>query len=351
MFPSEREKERNRDHIQEVGKYKADIHRKSSSSYFMESEKSEGLVISKLARKQVILPNHGLLLGWHTNERQTKRDYKPARDLKHSLIDPVLLDDELPTPKSKIAICTIPANDDAMRQLDITRKNILDYSERCGADYIELQGDKSPEWPMYNKYRLKQVIEKYEHTLYLDCDVVVKETAPDVFKTFNKNKICIVDEWKLIEGVYKGLLKGLKKERELAISEYPHLSNNNRNIQPNGGVMFFPKHLAERYSQPSKPYAKRWCFDQDYLLLNLADDEFELVDWRYNLEFIDYDFWSKIQDAHFVHLNGSKPLEYRLEVLHRIVNKNYTFFSQPEPKEKDSTLESFRPNWRLNANQ
>jgi orotate phosphoribosyltransferase len=329
MFPTEKEKQRDANHVQEVGQYKADVYKKSNAEFFMESEKSEGVVIRDVSKRLVILPNQGLVFG--------------AVDL----VNPIRFGDKLPPQESKIAICTIPANDGAMQQLDITRKNILNYAERCGADYIELQGDKCPEWPMYNKYRLKQVIEKYEHTLYLDCDVVVKETAPDVFKTFNKNKICAVNEWKLIEDTYSNLFKGLKRERRLAILEYPHLSNNNRNIQPNGGMMFFPKRLAERYSQPSKPYAKRWCFDQDYLLLNLEDDEFELVDWRYNLEFIDYDFWSKIEDAHFVHLNGSKPLEYRLELLHRIINKNYTFLPQPKPKEGDTVIEKFRANWRI----
>jgi len=62
MFPSEREQERNRDHIQEVGKYKAEIYRKFNVAYFMESEKSEGLVIRELSKKRVILPNQGILL-------------------------------------------------------------------------------------------------------------------------------------------------------------------------------------------------------------------------------------------------------------------------------------------------
>lgn len=62
MFPAEREKERNRDHVQEVGKYKADIYRKFNVAYFMESEKSEGLVIRELSKKQVILPNQGMLI-------------------------------------------------------------------------------------------------------------------------------------------------------------------------------------------------------------------------------------------------------------------------------------------------
>ena len=74
----------------------------------------------------------------------------------------IQLDDVLPSQKSDIAICVIGANDVAMKQLDATRLNIVNYASKCGADYIELNGDKSPEWPMSNKYRLKQVIEKYE---------------------------------------------------------------------------------------------------------------------------------------------------------------------------------------------
>ena len=298
---------------------------------------------------------------WCQNTTQQEREkYKLSCDLKHErkikeqqklrppvdLIDPVIFEDKLPAQKSKFAICTIPANNEAMQQLDVTRKNILDYAARCGVDYIELQGDQSPKWPMFNKYRLKQVIEKYENTLYLDCDVIVKQDAPNVFRTLNKNKICFVDEWGIIKSSYKVLYKSLQIERQETVWAFPHLSKNNRKIQPNGGVMFFPKHLAARYSQPSKPYAKRWCFDQDYLLLNVEDNEFELIDWRYNLEFIDFDFWSKIEDAYFIHLNGSRPLDYRLRLLNRLVNKEYSFLPQPEPNENDSVIDRFRPNWR-----
>ena len=90
-------------------------------------------------------------------------------------LTPVIqFDDVLPRQNSDIAICVIPANDIASRQLDITRSNILNYANSCGADYVELDGDLSQDWPMSNKYRLRQVVEKYEHTLYLDCDIVVK---------------------------------------------------------------------------------------------------------------------------------------------------------------------------------
>lgn len=258
----------------------------------------------------------------------------------------ITLNDILPDKHSDLAICVIPANREAAAQLEVTRENIILYANRCGADYIELTGDKAPEWPMSNKYRLKQVIEKYERTLYLDCDVVVKPDAPNIFQNSALDKVCFVDEWKIIKDSYENLFSGLQIERSKVILRYPSLARNNRAIQPNGGVMLFPRDLAHRYSQPPGPYPKFWCFDQDYLLLNLEDDEFEIIDWRYNLEFIDTDFWNKIEESYFVHLNGSKPISYRIELLKRIVSKDYSPFIPPPPDGAGSAVDKFRPNWR-----
>ena len=78
------------------------------------------------------------------------------------------------------------------------------------------------------------------------------------------------------------------------------------------------------------------------LFLILDEDDFELVDWRYNLEFIDFEFWSKIEDAYFVHVNGCRPIHYRVDLLERIAQGNYEYFPQPEIDHQ----EMFRPFWR-----
>jgi ribosomal protein S16 len=62
MFPTERREQRDANHVEEVGKYKADVHKRSNAIFFMESEKAEGKVIRKYSHKRVILPNDGLLL-------------------------------------------------------------------------------------------------------------------------------------------------------------------------------------------------------------------------------------------------------------------------------------------------
>lgn len=62
MFPTEKRKQRDANHVKEVGKYKADAYKKSSAVFFMESEKAEGKAIKKYCHKRVILPNDGVVL-------------------------------------------------------------------------------------------------------------------------------------------------------------------------------------------------------------------------------------------------------------------------------------------------
>ena len=336
MYPTEKEEVRNKNHVKEAASFKSKVFYESDAKFFVESETAEAALIRAETKKLVICPN----VYPNIYPNNTKQLPPPL-----DLVDPISLNDTLPEKKSDLAICVIPANKQAMDQLNITRGNIIKYAKRCKADYVELKGDKSPDWPMYNKFRLRQVVENYEHTLYLDCDVVIKDDAPNIYKNFKSDKVCFVNEWDILEESYDKLLEGMLRERQNAIEEYSHLAKNNRAVQPNGGVMLFPKSLACKYSQPPNPYAKRWCFDQDYLLLNLKDDEFEIIDWRYNLEFIDSNFWNKIEDAYFIHLNGSKPIKYRLELLSRLTKGDYSFFNPPKPKDDDSTMEKFRPSW------
>ena len=62
MFPAEKEKQRDANHVREVGKYKADVYRRLDGRFFMESEKSEGVVIKEISNKRVVLPNDGVVL-------------------------------------------------------------------------------------------------------------------------------------------------------------------------------------------------------------------------------------------------------------------------------------------------
>jgi hypothetical protein len=300
---------------------------------------------------------------WCQNANESERiHYKTVCDLKHksentnknppssgeivNLVDPVSFNDELPTKTNKVAVCVIAANEYAEKQLNITRPTIVKYANKVNADYIELTGDQFPKYPMFNKYRLSKVLHAYDCVLYLDCDVVIRDNCPNLFETFNKKIAYFVDEWSIMKNHNSQLYNGMNGQRKQILKVFPHLKDQDRDIEPNGGVMLIHKEVAHRYHQPSRPYPKIWCFDQDYFLLNLQKEEYSVIDWRYNLEFVDYDFWSKLESSYIIHLNGSRPTSYRLELLHRMVDENFEFFPQPKKNTNEPAFLNFRPLWR-----
>lgn len=293
-------------------------------------------------------------VGWCKRTSKEKREnYKkinnPYRtDLKKkkrsNYINPTNFYDELPKQKNDIAICTIPANDIAMEQLNVTRKSIKSYAKKCGADYIELSGDQCPEFPMYNKYRLHQVTSKYEKTLYLDCDIIVKKkctnlfdlTPNDKFSVFNQADI--LEENNRIKNVHVGMRERTNEIAKLfQVKDYKYR-------QPNGGVLVIPKSLQDVYKQPNGPYPKDWCFDQYYLSVQLNDENFNDLSPIYNWEFIRHDFWEGLEDAHIIHLDGSRPFKYRMDLLNRMVSGDYRYF-RPPLQEEYSGHDYWRPVW------
>lgn len=62
MFPTDRVEERNKNHYQVVGNFKAEIFKLSRQKYFVESEKEEALIIKENSTKTVVCPNHAIVL-------------------------------------------------------------------------------------------------------------------------------------------------------------------------------------------------------------------------------------------------------------------------------------------------
>lgn len=210
--------------------------------------------------------------------------------------------DKLPEKKSNFAVCVIPANDSAAELLDISRESIKSYAEKCGADYIELSGNQCEEWPIGNKFRLYEVSSTYDKTVFFDCDVIVKEETPDLFKITPNDKISAYDEYhdwsdkKWIVEQYRLINKGFDRPPDANIPRF----------MINSGVLVIPKSCCEYYKQPDVPYPKIWCFDQQYLSMVIPDDKFFRLDRRWNNCFATVDFWDFIENSFIFHINGVK---------------------------------------------
>ena len=241
------------------------------------------------------------------NNKRTVRKIKQ----RENFVSIINFFDELPKKSSEFAVCVIPANDSAVELLKISRDSIKSYAEKCGADYIELTGDQCEEWPIGNKYRLYQVTSKYEKTVFFDCDMIIKDNAPNLFKITPNDKIAAYDEWydyenrEWISEQYRLINKAFNRQSDFNIPR----------SMINSGLLVIPKSCCEYYKQPEEPYPKIWCFDQQYLTQTLPDDKFFRLDRRWNHTFHSRKFWKDIDNCYVYHINGEKNQTSRKKIL------------------------------------
>lgn len=247
---------------------------------------------------------------------------------KHKHFAPVMnFHDDLPPKQSNLAVCVIPANEFAQQQLEETKQSLLSYAKKCNADYIELSGDQCEDWPMANKYRLSQVTELYEKTLYVDCDVVIKKDAPNIFELTPDDKISIFNELEIHDSQ-----EWIKEEQDLVRIKLG-LEKIEREVGSkmlNAGVMVIPRSVAAYYQQPENPYPRLWCFDQQLLTLTLPEDKLFELDEKFNTEYVSRTFWSKARDAHFVHVNNCRDIQFRKRIMRRVSDD---LFSEIKPND------------------
>lgn len=225
---------------------------------------------------------------------------------KDHLVSVVNFYDKLPEKTSDFAVCVIAANDPAMELLEVSRDSIKSYAKKCGADYIELTGDQCEDWPIGNKFRLYGVTSVYKKTVFFDCDTVIRHNTPNLFTITPDDKISAYDEYhdwkdkKWIINQYETINKVFEKPFDVNVPKF----------MINSGVLVIPNSCHEYYKQPSEPYPKIWCFDQQYLSMCLPDDKFFRLDRRWNNTFATIDFWDYIESSYIFHINGVKEDSY-----------------------------------------
>ena len=238
-------------------------------------------------------------------------------------VKPRLIEDDVPEPKSRLAVCTINTSDYTDRQLAATRDRIIAYAEMCGADYVELKDDKFPEYPMFNKYRLYNVTRLYDKTLYVDCDIVIQDNAPDIFKETPDDKISAhierdyLDEhctYYIME--HTGIVKSRLTDNPLRQEESIDFIN--------GGVLVIPRCQANSYQMPDFDFPAAWCFDQIYLGIELDNESFHELGNKWNCSFKHSTFKEFSDNAHFLHFNN--PTSTRIPSLNWYANKKFEGF-------------------------
>jgi adenine/guanine phosphoribosyltransferase-like PRPP-binding protein len=333
MHPAATLAERNRD---DIAAYKAKHFEEWAKSHralppplmFIESDDWQARRISQLTGRMTVCPAtesiypHGL--HYDVSPEQIKGSEPRLVTIKYDGSDPV------PDPKSDKLIIVVSGGDRCDEQMAMTEPLMRAYAERCGADFVVLRGDQVPEWGMGNKYRAHPFIQAYQRTLFLDVDVIVKPDAPSIFEHVPVGRFAAWDEYPHV----KHNLAGDWIQRES--DEYCHsqgVATVKRTTMVNGGIMLFDRIHADSYAPPTEPIPDHWCSDQHRVTVwmqNKGIEPYWLSDqWHHS--YVTPHFWDRdrLEKAHFIHVNGSRPHAYRIQLMQRLIAGNYDRIDTP----------------------
>lgn len=76
------------------------------------------------------------------------------------------------------------------------------YAEKVEAEFIYDRFEKKSKYPLFDKYKVGELLETYDRVLFLDCDILIHPQSPNVFElvpeghfaAFNEGMACNLTE-------------------------------------------------------------------------------------------------------------------------------------------------------------
>lgn len=83
----------------------------------------------------------------------------------------------------------------------ITHQSISNYAKKIEADFMVITDQKHSS-PVWDKFRIYDLLNDYERILYLDTDILIKRDCPDLFKIVPKDMFGAFNEGKYFDRKY-----------------------------------------------------------------------------------------------------------------------------------------------------
>jgi len=100
-------------------------------------------------------------------------------------------------------VCTLVSGDEA-RNLSIYSVPLMKkYATRIKADFVELNPSELEysRGPHYEKFQIRQLLEKYERVIFFDVDTLITPHAPNLFNVVNKSVLGVVNVSKIFNSL------------------------------------------------------------------------------------------------------------------------------------------------------
>jgi len=244
--------------------------------------------------------------------------FKPERKVSLPYLFALTPEEPLPATR-KLAVITLAVGQKSLNQHALTGPQMAAYAERCDADYHVITDDQHPSYPLANKFRLKTLAENYERVLFLDADVWVRSSAPNIFEQFDAANVWMHAD-RSHQSNYNSFVKDYaliaKQQQVDPIADYDCFNS--------GVVLFSQQHLAI-WSEPPLPAPKQFLTEQIWIEYNLRRSGVMVgklpTEWNTQRWF--KDFKQREAAAHFVHL-AACPHEERIYRLRKLAQAEFS---------------------------
>jgi hypothetical protein len=205
---------------------------------------------------------------------------------------------------SKYALVVVSVGKHSDDCLEITGPRFEDYAEKYDMDFVLLTGDKCPVIPMFNKFRIHNVLDHYEGIFYLDTDIILSRNAPDIRSSYPMDKVLFYDE--LNDCLFGKGHPGWANAEALEISFSQTRVQTGIRFMANGGVLYIPRKLRRFYAPPEHDIPMYQCTDQLLLTTRIwpHTNNYAFLDYKWNCEQVSPFFWERFPEAYCIHANA-----------------------------------------------
>lgn len=105
------------------------------------------------------------------------------------------------TPRSRLAVVTVASGAKTQELFAVSRPLMESYAARVGADLVILDQPGPAAWPMGAKFAIHRALERYGRIFYVDADVVLRPSVPNMFEAVPRDKIAL---WSDLADVLRG---------------------------------------------------------------------------------------------------------------------------------------------------
>jgi hypothetical protein len=234
----------------------------------------------------------------------------------NDMIEPVPLP-PLPTitPTSKVAVITLGIGVRGLQMLDISRKSIRRYASKCNADYHEITANTAtiPIYPLWDKFRVEQYFDHYERIIYIDADVIVRDSAPNLFEIVPEDHVGKHDDLPYMTGGfawYYTEIEELVKSQGYPMPVVPP-------YMLNSGVWVASREHRDAFKPMTKPFIGRHCSEQNNISIRLCMNGYKVWDMPSDLH------WEWFRDksmkewhtGQFIHFAGVTDHKKRIALM------------------------------------